>query len=127
MDKGLVFNVLLLNRVDTKNVLHLIYTNSAVVEPWKYSILFNLIQKNLDKKTCVLTVFKNLPIKRFWPEVNNRVNYPIKRILIEIDNNQIIHMEDEVVKYWISAFSCMDSSYGLRQLVSSWDMHLIAG
>ena len=31
--------------MDMKNILRLIYTNSAVVEPWKYSILFNLIQK----------------------------------------------------------------------------------
>ena len=47
-----------------------------------------------------------------------RVNCRIKRILIETDNNQIIDMEDEAVKYCISAVSCMVSSYGLRQLVS---------
>ena len=33
MDKGLLFNVLLFNRMDMKNILRLIYTNSAVVEP----------------------------------------------------------------------------------------------
>ena len=44
-----------------------------------------------------------------------------------MDNNQIIDMEDEVVKYCISAVSCMVSSYGLQQLVSSWNMHPIAG
>ena len=58
--------------------------------------------------------------------VNNRVNYWIKRILIEMDNNQIIDMEDEVMKYCISAFSCMVSSYGRRQLVSFWNMHPVA-
>ena len=42
-------------------------------------------------------------------------------------NNQMIDMEDEIVKYSISTVSCMVSSYGLRQLVSSWNMHPIAG
>ena len=30
-----------------------------------------------------------------------------------MDNSQIIDMEDDVVKYCISAVSCMVSSYGL--------------
>ena len=68
----------------------------------------------LDKKH-VLIVFQNIPIERFWPEVNNRVNYPIKKILIEMYTNQIIDMEDEVAKYGFSAFSCIVSSYGFRQ------------
>ena len=53
VDKRLVFNLLLFNRVDMKNILRLIYANSTVVELWKYSILFNLIFKYfpyLDKK-----------------------------------------------------------------------------
>ena len=43
-----------------------------------------------------------------------------------MDNNQIIDMKDEVVKYCMSAVSCMVSSYGLRQLVSFWNMYPIA-
>ena len=43
-----------------------------------------------------------------------------------MDINQIIDMEDEVVKYCVSAFFWMVSSYGFRQLVSSWNMHPIS-
>ena len=42
-------------------------------------------------------------------------------------NNQIIDMKHEVVKYCISAVSYMVSSYGLRQLVNSWNIYPIAG
>ena len=44
-----------------------------------------------------------------------------------MDNNQIIDMEHEVVKYGISPVSCIVSSYGFRQLVTSWNMHSNAG
>ena len=66
-----------------------------------------------DKKTCILIVFCNLPIEQLRPEVNNRVNYPSKRLLNEMENSQIIDMKDDVVKYCISPVSCMVSSYGL--------------
>ena len=42
-------------------------------------------------------------------------------------NNQIIDMEDDVVEYCIFAVPCIVSSNGLGQLVSSWNMHPIAG
>ena len=56
MDKGLVFNELLFNRVNTKNILRLIYTISTTIEPRIYSALFNLMQKNfhiLTKSMCL--------------------------------------------------------------------------
>ena len=116
MDKGLVFYTFLFKRMDAKNILRLIYADSTVKEPWKFSILFNLIHKFSifwPKKTCILIVFCNLPIEQLWPEVNNRVNYPSKRPLNEMENSQIIDMKDDVVKYCISPVSCMVSSYGL--------------
>ena len=67
-----------------------------------------------------------MPIERFWPEVNNRVNYPIKQILTQMDNDEIIDMSDETVKYCVSAVTCIVSSYGMQQVVSSWNMHPIA-
>ena len=73
-----------------------------------------------------LNCFLKSSNRRLEDAIFNRVNDPIKRILIEMDINQIIDMEDELVKYCVSAFFWMVSSYGFRQLVSSWNMHPIS-
>jgi hypothetical protein len=71
--------------------------------------------------------FQNLPIERFWVEVNIRVNYPIKRILVEMENNEVIDMNCEVQKFCVSFVSCYVSDYGMKILVSSWNAHTIPG
>jgi hypothetical protein len=37
-----------------------------------------------------------------WPEVNQRVNYPIKRVLVDMENNDEINMGEEVTKFCVS-------------------------
>ena len=40
----------------------------------------------------------NHMIERLWVEDNTRVNYPIKKVLIEMENVDVIHMADSLCK-----------------------------
>ena len=40
----------------------------------------------------------NHTIERLWVEDNTRVNYPIKKVLIEMENVDVIHMADSLCK-----------------------------
>ena len=68
-----------------------------------------------------------MPVERIWPEVNARVNYPIKQILVNMDNDGIIDMDNESHKFSVSSVGCVVASYGLHQVVLSWNEHPIAG
>lgn len=80
-----------------------------------------------------------------WVEVNTRVNYPIKRILQEMVENNEIDMANEMHKYCTSwlvhshytsenviifcslRFAMNVASVGLQLFVSSWNNHPIPG
>ena len=49
---------------------------------------------------------QNHRVERLWPEVNQRINYPIKRVLIEMESND---MENEVTKFCLSCIYHGDS------------------
>ena len=68
--------------------------------------------------------FQNLPIERFWVEVNVSVNYPIKRILVEMDDNQIIDINDDIHKFCASFVSIQVASLGLETVAASWNEHI---
>ena len=67
-----------------------------------------------------------MPIERFWPEVNVRVNYPIKKALVELDNSQRIDMSCEIQKFCVSFVACAVANHGLK-IVMSWNSHAIPG
>lgn len=62
-------------------------------------------------------------IERFWVEVNSRVNYPIKRLLIEMSEVGDISMDDVVHKYCTSWFTIQITNAGMKLLVASWNNH----
>ena len=41
-------------------------------------------------------------MERLWVKVNCRTNYPIKRALVQMENDGVIDMEDEVTKFCVS-------------------------
>ena len=69
-----------------------------------------------------------MPIERFWVEVNVRVNYPIKRILVEMNKNDDSNdMNDDIHKFCVSFVSIQVASFGLETAVVSWNEHIIPG
>ena len=72
-------------------------------------------------------LFQNMPIERIWPEVNSRVNYPIKYILVRMDNDGIINMENETEKFCVSFVTCEVAKVGMERTIGSWNFHRIPG
>lgn len=70
---------------------------------------------------------KNLAIERIWPEVNARVNYPIKRILVELEENGSIDIDNDYIAYCVSWFACEVAKVGMERFVTSWNSHRIKG
>lgn len=66
-------------------------------------------------------------MERLWVEVNCRTNFPIKRALVQMENEGIIDMEDEVTKYCVSWVTRQVAEVGLQYAVSSWNSHPIPG
>ena len=70
---------------------------------------------------------QNHTIERVWVEVNTRVNYPIKSILIAMCENGDINIDDELSKACISWFSVHIASAGAKLFVDAWNNHSIPG
>ena len=66
-------------------------------------------------------------MERIWPEVNARVNYPIKQILVEMDNDLAVDMNNEIHKNSVSSVACLVAGFGLKRVVLSWNEHPIPG
>ena len=62
-------------------------------------------------------------------EVNGRVNYPIKVVLVEMEQNNEIDMDNDHVKFCISWFCIRVANVhvGTTSFVSSWNEHQIPG
>ena len=69
----------------------------------------------------------NLTIERVWPEVNARVNYPIKRVLVELEEKGILDMSNEHIQFCVSWFTCEVSKVGMKRFVEAWNLHRIKG
>ena len=70
---------------------------------------------------------QNHRVERLWPEVNQRINYPIKQVLIEMESNGDIDMGNEVTKFCVSCVSIMVISESVANFISAWNSHRIPG
>jgi hypothetical protein len=71
--------------------------------------------------------FQNHMIERIWPEVNQRVNYPIKRALVQLVDSDLVNMDNDVVKFCMSNLCVLLAELGMKQFVESWNCHRIPG
>ncbi len=60
-------------------------------------------------------------------EVNNRVNYPLKRALIELEGSSIINMECPMNAFCVSSLIMELCQVGLQRHITSWNNHRIPG
>ncbi|CAC5373737.1 unnamed protein product [Mytilus coruscus] len=76
---------------------------------------------------CQTTSIKNHRVERLWVEINNRLNFPIKRAIVQIVNNNRIDLDDDIVKYCVSSLLLNLCRIGLKTVVESWNAHPIPG
>ena len=72
-------------------------------------------------------VYENNVIELFWLELKSRVNYAIKRVMIDITKQCEYDISDLVLKYcvsWAISFICKDAA---EHLISSWTFRRIPG
>lgn len=68
-----------------------------------------------------------MPIERFWVEVNSRVNYSIKHALKQMEEEDIIDMECDGIKFCVSEVTQDVALYGLQMTVQAGNNHVIPG
>ena len=62
-----------------------------------------------------------------WPEVNQRINYPVKRVLVEMEFNGEIDMVDPIVKFCVSWTTITVIQPAVLTFVNAWNSHRIPG
>lgn len=69
----------------------------------------------------------NHRVERFWPDVNQRVNYSMKEKLIEMEATDEIEMRDPLTKFCVSWVTIQVASVGLIEFIQSWNAHRMDG
>ena len=64
-------------------------------------------------------------IERIWVEVNSRVTYPVKRIVVAMDDQGEINMDNDTEKFCVSYVLRNVCSVGLKRMISAWNNHSI--
>ena len=65
--------------------------------------------------------------ERIWPEINQRINYPIKRVLVEMENREEVNMADEVSKFCVSWVTISVMASAVYTFIEAWNSHCIPG
>ena len=62
-----------------------------------------------------------------WPEVNQRINYPIKQLLLDMENNEERCKGDETTKFCVSWVAIWAMQGAVKDFVQAWNCHRIPG
>ena len=70
---------------------------------------------------------QNLPAELKWPEVNQRVLYPIKEVLVGMENRLLINRHDPISQFCVSFITLNVVNVGIERVVAAWNAHPIEG
>ena len=70
---------------------------------------------------------QNHMVERIWVEVNARVNYPIKQVLVDMLDSGDFSLDREMHKFCVSWFTVQVASSGIELFVAAWNNHPIPG
>lgn len=75
----------------------------------KFSLVVTVQQHLSDLRQCrdhlpllQSRSHQNHRVEHMWPEINQRINYPVKRVLVEREASGEINMTDDLVKVCVS-------------------------
>ncbi len=70
---------------------------------------------------------QNHRVERMWPEINARINYPIKRVLIAMETNGEIDMSSNTTKFCVSWITINVIGTAIQNFIQAWNFHRIPG
>lgn len=62
-----------------------------------------------------------------WVEVNNRVSYPVKNAVIEMEESGDLDMTQDLHRFCVSQMLLKVCDLGLQRFISGWNFHRIQG
>ncbi len=69
----------------------------------------------------------NLRVERLWVEVNQRINYPVKRALVAMESAGEINMGDSVTRFCVSWTTINVVQSAIKNFIAAWNEHRLPG
>ena len=80
-----------------------------------------------DRQATLQTTSQNHRVERMWPEINQRMNYPVKRVLVRMEGNDDLDMTNATTKFCVSWLTIQVIESAVRNFIAAWNSHRIPG